>query len=59
MSNFPLQRLAVYRQIIWYIEAGRDILPLTARMHLQWLHDVWELKFDDVRYPRPGRWLGY
>jgi hypothetical protein len=49
MSNSPLQRLAAYRQIIWYIEAGKDILPLAARTHLQWLHDVWELKFDDVR----------
>jgi len=59
MSNFPLRRLTAYRHIIWYIEAGKDLHPLTAHTHLQWLHDVWGLQGDGVRLPHSCRQLGY
>lgn len=58
MSKFPLRRLAAYRHIIWCIEAEKNLHPLTAHIHLQWLHDVWGLQGDGVRLRRSCRQLG-
>ncbi|KAK2459690.1 hypothetical protein APHAL10511_008335 [Amanita phalloides] len=46
-SDSSLLRVATYRQMSWSIETGKHVLPLTVHTHLQWLHDVWELRYDN------------